>query len=126
MPKGTILVVEDVDSIAQITRQCLESFGFAVSAMPSTGEAALAAAQENRPDLVLMDIGLPGHMDGIEVITDPNTGISWQTGRQGPGAMDDQQFVGNFEFWTIFDFSNLSPGRPFFCFLLTICCHLNS
>jgi two-component system NtrC family sensor kinase len=66
MSKGTILIVEDVDSIAQIAKQCIESFGFSVSATPSTGEEAFSEAQENRPDLVLMDIGLPGGMDGIE------------------------------------------------------------
>jgi two-component system NtrC family sensor kinase len=66
MSKGTILVVEDIDAIAQITKLCIEGFGFSVPATPSTGEEALKEAQENRPDLVLMDIGLPGEIDGIE------------------------------------------------------------
>ncbi len=66
MSKGTILVVEDVDSIAQITKLCLEGFGFSVPAMPSTGEKAITDAQDHCPDLVLMDIGLAGSIDGIE------------------------------------------------------------
>jgi two-component system NtrC family sensor kinase len=66
MSKGTILVVEDETSVAQITKEFLENFGFDVCSMPSTGEEALMKARESLPDLVLMDIGLPGNIDGIE------------------------------------------------------------
>src|SRR6266536_6167448 len=59
-----ILVVEDQDDDRQILRDLLTSADFEViEAMD--GEAGLAAAAANRPDLILMDIQLPG-IDGYE------------------------------------------------------------
>jgi two-component system cell cycle response regulator DivK len=59
-----ILVVEDHEDNRQILRDLLTSADFEViEAMD--GEAGLAAAAANRPDLILMDIQLPG-IDGYE------------------------------------------------------------
>ena len=62
---GKILVVEDEQSIQTIVRTYLESVGFQVTCVDN-GLAALAVAREQRPDLVVLDLNLPG-MDGIEV-----------------------------------------------------------
>ncbi len=61
-----ILIVEDEAIVALDIRKSLESLGYHVTGMASTGEEALTLARETRPDLVIMDIVLPGKMDGIE------------------------------------------------------------
>ncbi len=63
--KIEILVVEDERIIAINLKESLESLGYSVPAIAASGEKALEKATEFRPDLVLMDIRLKGHMDGI-------------------------------------------------------------
>ena len=60
-----ILVVDDEPRIAEIARDYLERAGFAVMTA-ATGTDALALARTRRPDLVVLDLGLP-HMDGLDV-----------------------------------------------------------
>jgi DNA-binding response OmpR family regulator len=61
----TILVVDDERKIADLARDYLEHAGFAVR-IAGDGEAALAAIRRDRPDLVVLDLGLPG-VDGLDV-----------------------------------------------------------
>jgi DNA-binding response OmpR family regulator len=63
--KGEILVVEDEASIVDLVRMYLEQQGFRVAAV-STGEAALERIATTPPNLVILDLALPG-IDGIEV-----------------------------------------------------------
>ncbi len=67
-----ILVVDDVAANRNLLSQTLESAGYTVSAAP-TGEVALEVAGLDVPDLVLLDIILPG-LDGLEVCRRLNTG----------------------------------------------------
>ena len=60
-----ILVVEDEIKIARLVRDFLEHAGFAVT-VAGDGEAAIASARGSRPDLVVLDLGLPGR-DGLDV-----------------------------------------------------------
>jgi two-component system response regulator MprA len=60
-----ILVVEDEDRIRQFLQRGLTFEGYRVDAA-ADGQEALDTARENPPDLVLLDIMLPG-IDGIEV-----------------------------------------------------------
>jgi len=60
-----VLVVDDEMKIARLVRDYLIEAGFDV-ALASTGPAALAAVRSDRPDLVVLDLGLPG-MDGYDV-----------------------------------------------------------
>ncbi|NTU78171.1 MAG: response regulator transcription factor [Chloroflexales bacterium] len=62
----TVLIVEDEPAIVAAVRERLEREGFAVLAAAS-GEAALNALAEARPDLLLVDVGLPG-IDGFELL----------------------------------------------------------
>lgn len=62
----TILVVEDYDDIRQILRVLLESENFRVLEAAS-GAEALEVLEEEHPDVVLMDLALPG-FDGLETI----------------------------------------------------------
>jgi len=61
----TILVVDDEPRIAALARDYLEHAGFAVITA-STGRAALEAVRRQRPDLVVLDLGLP-ELDGLDV-----------------------------------------------------------
>ncbi|HYT77346.1 MAG TPA: response regulator transcription factor [Vicinamibacterales bacterium] len=61
----TVLVVEDDPQIAQIAADYLQHAGFAV-VRAGDGPDALAVARERRPDLVVLDLGLP-RLDGMEV-----------------------------------------------------------
>src|SRR5262245_22702390 len=61
----TILVVEDERRIAQIAADYLKRAGFAVLAS-GDGESAIAMARERRPDLIVLDLGLP-KLDGVQV-----------------------------------------------------------
>ena len=60
-----ILVVEDESKIARLVRDYLEHAGFEV-AVAGDGDVALAEARRSRPDLVVLDLGLPGR-DGLDV-----------------------------------------------------------
>ena len=64
MPR-TILVVDDEAEIVRLVRDYLEGAGFrVVTAM--NGDDALRASRRDRPDLVILDLNLPG-MDGLDV-----------------------------------------------------------
>ncbi|MDP9264654.1 MAG: response regulator [Chloroflexota bacterium] len=59
-----ILIVEDNDENLKLARDVLQWSGYR-TVEATTGEAAVARASEHLPDLILMDIQLPGGLDGI-------------------------------------------------------------
>jgi len=61
----TVLVVDDEPQIVQLVRDYLEHGGFKVLTA-ADGSAALRTASTQRPDLIILDLGLPG-MDGLDV-----------------------------------------------------------
>jgi two-component system, OmpR family, alkaline phosphatase synthesis response regulator PhoP len=63
--RKVVLVVEDEESILELLRYNLDKAGFTVIPAAS-GEDGLALARRRRPDLILLDLMLPG-MDGLEV-----------------------------------------------------------
>jgi DNA-binding response OmpR family regulator len=62
----TVLVVDDELKITRLVRDYLEQAGFVV-AIASDGPGAIAAARQVKPDLIVLDLGLPG-LDGLDVI----------------------------------------------------------
>jgi CheY-like chemotaxis protein len=64
--KAQILVVEDDNIILMELCSRLHSLGYAIAAVASRGDEAIEKAISIGPDLVLMDIGLKGNVDGIE------------------------------------------------------------
>jgi CheY-like chemotaxis protein len=64
--KGRVLVVEDEPALQEAIKFKLEQRGIQVS-LAATGEEALNLAKAQRPDLVWLDILLPG-MSGLEVL----------------------------------------------------------
>jgi two-component system, OmpR family, response regulator ResD len=65
MSGETILVVDDEPTIVEVVELYLRREGFAVQTA-ADGQAALAAVERQRPDLVVLDLMLPG-MGGLEV-----------------------------------------------------------
>jgi two-component system response regulator PrrA len=62
-----VLVVEDDDAVRQAVDRGLGVHGFEVVAVPEA-ESAIVAVAKRRPDVMIVDIGLPG-MSGIELCT---------------------------------------------------------
>lgn len=65
MEKATILIVDDEEDIIELVRLNLTREGYQTLAC-TTGEKALEIAESRRPDLVMLDLMLPG-IDGMEV-----------------------------------------------------------
>jgi DNA-binding response OmpR family regulator len=61
-----ILIVEDSDAIRSMIGSLVSSRGYAVEAV-ATGAKGLELAFANVPDVVLLDLSLPGSFDGLEV-----------------------------------------------------------
>jgi two-component system, OmpR family, response regulator ResD len=64
--RGSVLVVDDEPTIAEVVSRYLQRAGYETRAA-GDGPSALQLASERRPDLVVLDLMLPG-MDGLEVM----------------------------------------------------------
>lgn len=88
-----VLVVDDNVDAAEMTVEVLELWGYAAEAVHS-GAAALRRAEQRMPDLILMDIGMPG-MDGYEVTRElrrrPGGRVPYIIALTGYGQRDDVQ-----------------------------------
>ena len=73
-----LLVVDDEREISEMTRVILEGAGYRVR-IANSGDGALAAISEAPPDLILLDINMPG-MDGWELLRHLGSG------QQHPGG----------------------------------------
>ncbi len=75
MPKEMVLIVEDEEDILELVKYNLEKEGYRATGV-SSGEQALKKIKSQAPDLILLDIMLPG-ADGLEICKslkkDPNT-----------------------------------------------------
>lgn len=65
MAHESILIVEDEQDIMELISYNLRKEGYIISQAPS-GEKAIASVEENIPDLIILDLMLPG-IDGIEI-----------------------------------------------------------
>lgn len=61
------IAIEDDEAVARLIAQVLSSHGFQVCGTALTGEDGLALARKEKPDVALVDLGLP-RMSGEEVI----------------------------------------------------------
>ena len=67
MESRRVLIVDDLPFMRKVLRDALTEGGFAVAAEAENGREGLALYQENRPDLVILDIAMPV-MDGISAL----------------------------------------------------------
>ena len=66
MPQKTILIIDDEEPIRVLLKLTLQSAGYDSVLEASNGEDGLALAMRYKPDLILLDLMLPG-MDGLSV-----------------------------------------------------------
>jgi two-component system KDP operon response regulator KdpE len=66
MTKVTVLAVDDEPAIRKLLERALVSYGYTVLTT-STGQEALDIAARQSPDIILLDINLETHPDGLEV-----------------------------------------------------------
>lgn len=64
--KGLILLVEDEILVGMMLQKKIKSFGYETSEIITTGEEAVERARIDNPDLLFMDVLLPGRIDGVE------------------------------------------------------------
>ena len=74
----TILVVDDEPHIVEVIHDYLKQAGYRV-VTAGDGQTALTLARHERPDLIVLDLMLPGGLDGLDVC---------RRLRQGPGLAD--------------------------------------
>jgi DNA-binding response OmpR family regulator len=67
MVKSRILIVEDERITSDHLRRLLKRRGYEVAGIASNGNEALDQMKHDHPDLMLLDIGLPGTYDGVQV-----------------------------------------------------------
>jgi two-component system phosphate regulon response regulator PhoB len=65
-PRPFVLVADDAPDISQLVRIALERGGFEVLTVED-GDAALQAVADRQPDVVVLDVWMPG-VDGVEVV----------------------------------------------------------
>ena len=70
MAKAEILIVEDHPTMREAMRLILEHEGFEIREAPD-GAAALAMVREQPPDLVFLDLNIPGASGADEYFTKP-------------------------------------------------------
>ena len=79
-----LMVVDDDVCIVMYLKERLEKMGYEVVGTASSGESARNMAEQCRPELILMDIKMPGKLDGIEaaemIINEMNIPIIFITG----------------------------------------------
>ncbi len=66
MDKAKILIVEDDNMLCTVFEMFLDELGYLHNGTVASGEAALNHLEENKPDLILMDIHLEGKIDGVD------------------------------------------------------------
>jgi CheY-like chemotaxis protein len=66
MSKSRILLVEDDAIVRMDLEYCLRNLGFEIAGSCATAEDAIESVTQSKPDLVLMDIFLPGGLDGVD------------------------------------------------------------
>ena len=87
--KKKILIVEDEPLVGMMLAENVRDLGCQVSRIVTTGEAAMRAVEQERPDAILMDINIEGPLDGIEtakaiMIGQDEIPILFFTGYQDP------------------------------------------
>jgi CheY-like chemotaxis protein/anti-sigma regulatory factor (Ser/Thr protein kinase) len=76
MKQKKIFIVEDSRIVALELKKILDGLGYAVVGIAGSGEEAISQCREKVPDLILMDVKLPGGMNGIEASKEIRTSIS--------------------------------------------------
>ncbi|MBI2493916.1 MAG: response regulator [Candidatus Rokubacteria bacterium] len=108
---GRILVVDDEEPVREVLTEYFGAQGYAVEAVAS-GADALAAVKRGRPDLVLLDVRMPG-IDGVETLRrlrglDGGVAVIMVTANEDVGLARETLKIGAFDYVAKpFDFAYL-------------------
>ncbi|NYB53062.1 MAG: response regulator [Methanobacteriaceae archaeon] len=86
------MIAEDDAIIAMGLENKITSWGYSVESVVYRGEDAVEASFKSKPDLILMDIGLKGELDGIEAakrIKSLDIPVIFVTGQNDQGLIKD-------------------------------------
>ena len=67
MSKARVLVVEDEAIVAMETAKSLQNLGYEVISTVNSGDVAIKKAEDENPDIILMDIRIQGDKDGMRI-----------------------------------------------------------
>ena len=67
MTQANVFFVEDDEILANVIKWRLDKLGYSVCGSAAAGVDSITLIKEKEPDLVLLDVELKGHMDGIDV-----------------------------------------------------------
>ncbi len=91
----SVLIVEDELYSAMYLKEILLLHNFIICDMVATGEEAVTAANDKKPDIILMDIRLAGEINGIEaagrICQNNKTPVIFITGYAGKEIFDEAQ-----------------------------------
>jgi CheY-like chemotaxis protein len=97
VPRQKVMIVEDDPVILKLLEVRLQKMGYEICAAVETGDESVKLALDTKPDIVLMDINLPGTLDGIEaarkIKTKAYTRIIFLTGLSDPEIVDRAKAV---------------------------------
>lgn len=98
---GRLLVVDDETPVVEVLCEYFTTQGYSVETA-GNGADALAAARRRRPDLVLLDIRMPG-MDGVEVLkkmreVDPSVAVIMVTANEDVALARETLKIGAFDY----------------------------
>ncbi len=102
MKNVRVLIVEDDSSSAYTIRRMLADEGHVVVGEATSGKEAIALALSESPDIVLMDIGIEGELDGVETALEiqktNNVPIVYLTGHSEPETVERAKRSNSFAF----------------------------
>ncbi len=96
--KQKVMIVDDDEIIRNLLQLRLKMLGYETCAMAESGEEAVKLSETTKPDLVFMDIMMPGKMDGIHaarlIKANSNAQIIFFTGHSDQEILDRAKEVG--------------------------------
>jgi len=92
-----IMLVDDEVIIRMKLEEALASLGYSVVGVAASGEEAIKKARDLKPDLIIMDIVLPGEMDGIDaadrIRSELGIGVVFITGYDDEKYLERAKYV---------------------------------
>lgn len=94
----SVLVCDDIPAVQRMMRRMLEREGFTLAGLASTADEAVALYQEHRPDVVLLDLEMPG-ANGLDLLRtlrrfDPPARVVIVSGAGDDDLRDEAQALG--------------------------------
>ena len=104
MAKAKVMIAEDEIITAADLRNELQNLGYSICSFATSGEKAIQTAEQEKPDVVLMDIRLKGELNGVEAANEIRsrfgvpiiymTGYSLEMFKDKAGVVEPYEYIG--------------------------------